>query len=267
MPFLLKYCKITTKKVNMKQNSLFNRFLEALYPSRIKCIVCGCELDADYTASVCPDCYNFLPKHSEKVCLKCGESLDSLTNYCLNCKKSVKRYFSVARAPFLYDGPVIKLIHNLKYFGQKYVGEYLSEFLVEEYKLNNFTADIVVPIPLNPNRLKQRGYNQAETLCKSFEEKLGLKINTTNFIRTIDTPTQTALNKAERKKNLENAFKVVDKNIFKGKTILLIDDVYTTGATLEEASKTLLKSGVKSVICLTLAHTLPPQLRQDYIEE
>lgn len=251
----------------MKQNSLLNKFLEALYPSQIKCIVCGCELDDNYTASVCPVCYAHLPKHSEKVCLKCGESLDSLANYCLNCKRSVNRYFSVARAPFLYDGQIIKLIHNLKYFGQKYVGEYLSEFLVEEYTLNKFNADLVVPIPLNSNRLKQRGYNQAETLCKSFGEKLGLKINNTNFIRTIDTPTQTALNKAERKKNLENAFKVIDKHIFKGKTILLIDDVYTTGATLEEASKTLLKSGVKSVVCLTLAHTLPPHLRQDYNEE
>ncbi len=246
-----------------KENGLINRMLEVLYPSGITCIICDDELPHECKGSICDKCYEKLPKSLEHVCDKCGESLDSLANFCLNCKKSSKRYFTKARAPFLYDGEIKNLIHNLKYNNKQYIGECLSEFLVDEYKKNNFDVDFVVPIPLNPKRLKQRGYNQALLLCKKFETELNLNINTTNLIRTVDTPTQTALTKDERKQNLENAFKVVDKKLFRGKKILVVDDVYTTGATMEEASKTLLDCGASEVYCLSVAHTLPPHMRKN----
>lgn len=252
--------------MKIKEGSLLDRILEVIYPSRVSCIVCDGELDHDTVGCICDECDKSLPKTYSHICEKCGESLDSLANFCLNCKKSIKRYFKVARAPFMYDGQIIKLIHNLKYNNCQYLGSYLSEILVDEYKKNNFDVDIVMPIPLNPKRLKQRGYNQAFLLCHKFETDLKLPVDTTSLIRKVDTPTQTALSKEERKHNLEGAFQVVDKKVIKGKKILLIDDVYTTGATLEEASKTLLKAGAKEIYCLTVAHTLPPHLR-DYIDE
>lgn len=247
----------------IKTGSLLDRILQALYPSNLKCIVCGCELDQTCRGDICQSCYNNLLKSGEKVCEKCGETLDSLAKYCLNCKKSVTKSFLVARAPFLYDGDIVKLIHELKYDSKAYIGEYLSEFLVDEYLKDKFNADFVVPIPLNPKREKQRGYNQALMLCKAFSTELNMQVDSTNLIRVVDTPTQTALNKEERMHNLEHAFCIVDKKLFKGKNILLIDDVYTTGATMDEASKTLIKSGgANAVYCLSVAHTLPPHLRK-----
>lgn len=252
----------------VKEGSLLDRILEVIFPSRVSCIVCDDDLFHDSVGCICDKCNQTLPKTYSHICEKCGESLDSLANFCLTCKKSIKRYFKVARAPFMYDGEIVKLIHNLKYNDCKYLGSYLSEILVEEYKKNNFDVDIVIPIPLNPKRLKERGYNQAFLLCRKFETDLKLPIDTTSLIRKVDTPTQTKLTKQERKQNLENAFQVVDKSAIKGKRILLIDDVYTTGATLEEASKTLLKAGAKEIYCLTVAHTLPPHLRDySYDEE
>lgn len=250
-----------------KENSLMNRIWEVLYPSRITCIICDDELTHDCKGSICGNCYEKLSKSLEHVCERCGESLDSLANFCLNCKKSSKRYFKKARAPFLYDGEIKSLIHNLKYNNKQYIGEYLSEFLVEEYKKNNFDVDFIVPIPLSQKRLKQRGYNQSLLLCKKFETELNLCVNTTNLVRVVDTPTQTALTKDERKHNLERAFKVVDKKLFRDKKILIIDDVYTTGATMEEASKTLIESGASEVYCLSVAHTVPPHMRKDKEKE
>lgn len=240
---------------------MWNNLKGALFPKDIKCIACENELSHENRYCLCDECLKILPRSASHVCEKCGESLDSLANYCLSCKDHVERYFKLARAPLLYDGMVIKLIHDLKYHNRQYVGEYLSRMLVDEYVKHNFDVDIVVPVPLNPNREKARGYNQAFLISVSFEKELKLPIDTTNFIRTIDTPTQTQLTKDERKRNLEKAFKVVDKSIYKNKKILLIDDVYTTGATMEEASKTLIKAGAKEVYCLSVAHTLPVYLR------
>lgn len=242
-------------------STIWNNFTEALFPSGIACIICNTDLKHENKYSICDKCLKALPYNNGKVCLKCGEQIESLADYCLNCKSDQQRYFTVARAPLLYDGEVKALIHGLKYNHKKYIGEYMGEFLVDEYIKNNFKADIIVPIPLNKNRFKQREYNQAEVICHALTEKLNLSLNLDNFIRTIDTPTQTELSKQERKQNLSSVFKVLDKSVFKDKIILLVDDVYTTGATMEEASHTLLDAGAKSVIALSVAHTLPSYKR------
>ena len=241
---------------------IWNNFKDALFPRDIKCIACDRELSHENRYCLCDECLKSLPRSASHVCQKCGESLDSMADYCMSCKDHIERYFTLARAPLLYDGIVIKLIHDLKYHNKQFVGEYLSRMIVDEFIKHNFDVDVVVPIPLNPNREKQRGYNQALLISVSFEKELGLPIDTVNFVRTVDTPTQTQLSKEERKHNLEHAFKVINKTFFKNKKVLLIDDVYTTGATMEEASKALIDGGAKEVYCLSVAHTMPIYLRK-----
>ena len=234
------------------------KLFSILFPKDIKCICCEAELQKSSRFCMCENCLNNLPFIGEHFCKKCGEKLSSLSNVCLSCKDHSERYFTFNRSVFCYEGVIKKLIFDLKYNNAKWLGEYLGRFLVDEYLKMGIKADYIIPIPLNKNRLKQRGYNQSEVISKPFETELGIKLETQNFIRTIDTPTQTNLTKKERETNLLGAFEVLNKDIFKNKTILLVDDVFTTGSTMEEASKTLLKAKAKAVYTLTLAHTQRP---------
>lgn len=231
---------------------------KCLFPNHIKCILCDEELAFDSRPSICEKCLSNLPFSTGKVCQKCGEQLSSMSDYCLSCKTNMDRNFTKAFAPFIYKDDIVKLIHDLKYNNKRYLGKHLSYFLVDEYSKHNFSVDIVVPIPLNKNRLAERGFNQSELLSECFKTQLNLPVDTTNLIRVADTPTQTNLSKKERMTNLKNAFLVADKSVFKNKKILLIDDVFTTGATMEEASGVLLKAGAKEIYCISLAHVKNP---------
>lgn len=237
-------------------NGIKTTLIETLFPTDITCIVCGAELEYDVDYAICESCLNDLPWNDGKVCLRCGEKIKSLANYCMSCKNNKNRTFTQAKAPFLYDGKIKMLIHNLKYNHKKYIGRNLSYFLLEELKKSKWNIDVCVPIPISKERLKQREYNQAFELCYAID-KSGIKVDNENFIKCVDTPHQTDLTKKERKTNLANSFAVVDKSAFKDKNVLVVDDVYTTGSTMETAGEVLLKAGAKNVYCLTVAHTLP----------
>lgn len=248
-------------------NEFIKKLTNLLFPRKIKCILCKEELKEETRFCMCSSCYKKLLFNDGKVCLKCGEKIESLANYCMNCKEHVERYFTFARAPLMYGGDLRKIVHELKYKNKTYLADYLGEFLIDEYIKSNFVADVIVPIPLNIKRQKERGFNQAEIICYPLAKRLELKIDNTHLVRTVDTPTQTKLTKKEREENLKNAFTVIDTTAFKGKNILLVDDIFTTGSTMEEASKPLLKAGAKSIFALSIAHTIPIFLRSKYIEE
>lgn len=239
-------------------NKCLKTIINAVFPANIKCIFCNEELNSFNKFCTCNKCLNNLPFNNDKICEYCGEHISSEANYCLSCKKSVKRHFTMARSSFDFREQIVDIIHCLKYDNGKYLAPYLSEFLIDEFKKQNWIVDVVIPIPLNEARIKQRGYNQSEIISKKFETDLNIPLNTTCLQRKINTPTQTNLSKKERLINLKDAFEVTDKEAVKNKNILLIDDVFTTGATMEEASKILLKSKANKVYCLTLAHVINP---------
>ena len=224
-----------------------------LFPNGYKCLVCSSEIDVG-NFDVCDCCYTQLPFIKGKVCLGCGETIFSSANYFLNCKNT-KRYFEQCFAPFYFEGEIKKLIHELKYDGRKYISKTLSNFLLKHFAIQNLNVDVVIPIPLHELKLKQRGFNQAELLSQSFS-RVGFNVNTNCLVRVKNTSTQTNLTKQERLINMENAFKCENKKLVKGKVVLLIDDVYTTGATFNEASKVLLNAGAIKVYGLTVAHTV-----------
>ena len=233
--------------------NIFQKVLTTVFPNHYKCITCGKEID--YAGfDFCENCIKNLPQINGKICLRCGEPIKSMANYCLNCKNN-KHHFKRNLSAFTYEKPISDHIMNLKYNNKKYLGEIFTAFLVQKYLELNISADVVIPIPLHPNRLKERGYNQAEIIAKPLSEKLNIPLALNAIERVRDTPKQ-SLSKSfeDRALNIKDAFKVISKNEVKDKVVLLIDDVYTTGSTLSECAKVLLKAKAKEVYCLTVAH-------------
>lgn len=234
--------------------SFFDKILDIVFPNNFKCIFCGNEISASKPPYVCENCLKTLPFIKGKVCLRCGEPVFSMSDYCIKCKDNV-RFFNIARAPFLYDKPVSTLIHGFKYKNQKYTFESLAKFMTACYLENGFNAEVVIPVPSSQKRLKERGYNQAELLSEQLAKQLNLKLETDVLIKIKHTKPQTTLNFFERQKNLIGSFDVQNVEKIKGKNILLVDDVLTTGATINYCSEILKLSKVNKVFVLTLART------------
>lgn len=233
------------------------KFLQkTLFMRDIKCIFCGRELAKDSKYCTCDDCLKTLPYITGKVCKHCGEPIESLAQFCMQCKSHIDRGFDNARAVFLYKDQIKSMIQNFKFFGKRYLGEYLSWFLYDLYNQQNYKCDVVIPAPISEKSLKERGYNQTELLCKAFAEK-SLVVDSKSLIKHKETQHQVGLGYKDRQTNLIGAFKVVDKDAVKNKKVLLVDDILTTGATASEISQTLKKAGATEVYVLTLCHEMP----------
>ena len=238
-------------KINFK--NIFNLISKEFYPSGYKCLICREELNSNTLYSFCDDCISKLPFNIGKICVKCGEPIGGMGEYCIHCK-NVKPHFKKNVSVFLYKHPIDSLIRKFKFDNQKYLGDTLGNFIASEVVKMGVNFDVVIPAPMYHTRKKKRGYNQAELLCNPLKEKLGLNVDCEVLEKVRDTLNQAKLTRSERIENLENAFRVLNKSKVKGKTILIVDDVFTTGTTMNECSKTLLDAGAKEVYTITLAH-------------
>ena len=233
---------------------LFEKLKKLLYPENLKCIVCNKEIFTEDAFSLCSECLTTLPFINDKICKICGEPIYGEGYLCERCCNNEITNIKLARAVFVYKGNIRKLIYKLKYENQKYIAKVLSELLhnyfvhSEDFK----DIDVIIPVPLHKNKLKSRGYNQSELLLQKFNKDI---VNINCLERVVDTPTQTKLDRKERLNNLENAFVVKNSEIIKNKNILIVDDIFTTGATCCSIAKILIKNKAKSVKCLTLCHT------------
>jgi ComF family protein len=190
-----------------------------------------------------------------------------LTQYHLDDKnEAVKKFYgkieiehASALLYFNKKGIVQELIHNLKYKGHEEIGSVLGNWYVEDLKELNLEIpfDIIVPVPLHPKKLKERGYNQVATFGKTLSEGLNIPYNDSTLYRKVYSKTQSKKNLLGRMDGIETVFDVDFKEEDSNKHYLLIDDVITTGATLEACSKALLKiPGTKiSIICMAMAHS------------
>lgn len=237
----------------MKTSKIINAVKNSIFPKDIKCIACGEDLFNENKYYLCEKCLNEI-EFCDKVCLKCGNVIRDESDYCMSCLRDINKPYEKAFAPLIYKGKVVDMVHMLKYHSAKWIANYLANFMVDEFKKQNIEVDVVVPIPLSEKRYKEREYNQAELLARCFCEKLNLELDTNNLIRLKHTETQTKLNFNERKENILGSFSIVDKNAFKNKNILVIDDVFTTGATMGEACQTISNCKPNKIYCLTLAH-------------
>lgn len=230
---------------------ILEKFWQALAPEGITCIVCGAELTRDNRYSMCDTCLSKLP-FTQKSCEKCGREIYDDSKFCFDCEGSGAKYDKVYSV-LNYEGVVSSLIYRLKYDGEKYLAKYLARFMVDKLRQSNVNFDIIVPVPLNKNRLKKRGFNQAELLATYIAKEMN-KDMANVMERVVDTPFQARLTREERLNNLKDAFVVRDKTLVKGKTVLVIDDIFTTGSTINECATVLFKAKAKSVIAITLSH-------------
>jgi len=152
--------------------------------------------------------------------------------------------------------PLREAVHALKYEGLRVLAAPLGELLAECWRAERLRADVVVPVPLHPARLRQRGYNQSALLARELSRRIGIPLREDALARTRNTPAQVGLSAAERHANVSGAFGCADDGL-RDLHVLVVDDVLTTGATLEACAEALQTAGVASVSALTLTRALP----------
>lgn len=170
---------------------------------------------------------------------------------CLRCQHASSQMDGIRSVAF-FEGPIREAIHRLKYSNSQALAAPLGEMMVSYWQDVHLPADVIVPVPLHARRLRERGYNQAALLARELGKGVGLPVLENALIRVRDTAPQVDLNAEERKENVHGAFHCLDDRLA-GKRVLLVDDVYTTGATLEACSLALKQRGVRTVWALTLA--------------
>ena len=193
-------------------------------------------------------------------CPHCGlpyPSGDKEGHLCAPCLKE-RWYFEVHRTCALYEGALKEAIHRFKYGGVFPLVGVFGDLLQPVFQnlTQDYPVDVMVPVPLHIRRLRERGFNQALLLVKELSKRTGIPYEERALKKIKDTPVQIALKKWERRKNLTRAFQVKDKEAIQGKAVVLVDDVYTTGATVNECSRALLRAGAKQVAVLTVARAI-----------
>lgn len=220
---------------------------DVFFPSNIRCIFCGTELDNE--VGICATCNSRLPYIMGNRCTKCGGEVVS-EDYCIDCSREV-RLFVRNYSVFNYKGEVKDMLRAFK-SGKPYLGKPFAHILYDYYRRLDTHFDVVIPIPIHKSREKERGFNQAEILASEIERNTGLVRNDI-VVKAVDTPHQTGLSRENRLTNIIGSFEVVDKTAVKGKTILVVDDIYTTGSTINEVARILLEAGATAVYGLCLA--------------
>lgn len=223
--------------------ALPQRLLDLLYPPR--CAGCG-----RGGAWYCARCRAQTPPVPAPSCRRCGQPLSG--SDCWSCA-SAPPVAHMVRAATLFEGPIRQAIHRLKYSNLTAVAPVLGGLLVDAYRDSVWSADVIVPVPLHPARQRLRGYNQAERLARPLAKTLGISLAPQALRRVRATADQIGLDPGGRRANVGGAFAVAQAASVTGRSVLLIDDVATTGCTLDACAAALLDSGAAGVNALVLA--------------
>ena len=208
----------------------------------------------------CSNCLSQIRWIEPPFCSICGIpfiSREVETHPCGACVTH-RKYFTIARALGAFEGSLQEAIHRWKYEGKTYLTPFFADWMAEG--LNRHwepgSLDLLIPVPLHTRRLRERGFNQALLLVRELSRRTGIPYRKSILQKKKSTIPQVNLSGVEREKELRGTFHVIGKEELSGLSVLLIDDVYTTGATVNECSKVLLRGGAKKVDVLTLAHVL-----------
>lgn len=220
-----------------------------LYPSR--CPVCDRPVWPS-SERICLSCLKTLKPINAPFCEKCGKKISAGRRLCSDCGR-VSHAFARSRGAFEY-GPVSKAMYRYKYLGRREYADvfaYLTYSQLEDY-MHGVKSDIIAAVPVSKKKLLKRGYNQAAEVAKRLSYLSGIPFEKDALLRVRDTSPMKLLSPSERQKNLKNAF-TGGQNVVKFKRVLLVDDIYTTGSTMDECSRALLKAGAESVYGLSIA--------------
>ena len=228
---------------------------QLVFPSDIYCLGCGIPIPAGRLYSMCDSCLSEISWANGKICAACGKPLEDWYPdiYCSECI-NVDRVFDGGATCFQYRDLERKIIADFKYHGKSYMSRSLSEIMYDRLVAADTDCQLLVPVPMYREKERSRGYNQAALLAEFTAERLGVP-----WFRALERVRSTVpmnkLSAAERKKNLDDAFRVTDRGRewISGKHVMLVDDIYTTGTTAGKCAEVLKAAGADRVTVLSLA--------------
>lgn len=238
-------------------NSYIESFLELIYPEKNICAICGTYDNLIGEKYICPQCDKSLQRLIPPLCIKCSKPInyESSINLCPDCL-AYEKYFESGLSLYSYDGLIKKCIRDYKYHNKPYLFKFLGGLLLEcinSYDYKNY--DYILSVPLSNSKLRTRGYNQSELLARFVAKRLN-KPYADALKRVKNTVKQSSSSREDRIRNLKDAFAIKNSRNtckIKNKSILLVDDIYTTGATVNECTRVLLEYGVSKVYVITAA--------------
>jgi ComF family protein len=238
-----------------KDTGWLRALLDLMFP-QCCCLSCG-KNETTKSLGLCSKCLKDFDRLQEgySSCSFCAAFVPENKNYCANCFGEVFYWFDLARAVFPYEGGVKEILHRFKYRGMRNLarslGILMQETLKKSYNYRKF--DLVIPVPLHPSRLQERGYNQSELLAREIARGLRIPLGESILVRHVNTPSQTGFGRTDRYLNLKKAFALTSKESIRGKNVLLVDDIFTTGATTAACSRVLKKGGADYVFVIVFA--------------
>lgn len=235
---------------------MIKKLEDMLYPKSIYCIMCGSVIDGTRKYSLCDNCIEKFMWIKDRTCAKCGKILEGYwqNDLCGDCMER-EHYFDKGFTCSKYGLYERNLILEFKKRDKSYIGRILGEILYDRIVIENIDFDVIISVPIHRARLRERGYNQAELMAKFLAERLGVKYVKDVLKRTRKTIPMKKLGVWDRMKNLEGAFAVNEGKVkaIESKNVLLVDDIYTTGATLDVCSKILKEKGAAKIYVITFA--------------
>lgn len=227
---------------------------EILYPPR--CLVCHGVLEAG--EEIHKECQKQLYPIEEPVCMHCGKPLESESlEYCFDCKRKQKGKIAdlprQGKALYLYKGGLKQAMYRFKYSNCRECARFFAKQAVVRYGgwMERNGIEVIVPVPMFPGKKRKRGYNQAEVFARELSLLTGIPVEKSWIVRRVNTRPQKELNDIERKNNLKNAFQMCKFGV-QYKKILVVDDIYTTGSTVEAVTKELKGAGAECVWSLSI---------------
>lgn len=251
-----------------------------IFPSN--CRLCGNPLVNLSRLPVCVECLHAMPPLSGGLCSICGERLvgprfllDGEADLCCDLCRRAQPPYSKAVAYGSYEGGLRELIHLLKYErvrpAANVLGRMLAEAIAELSPQLEDAKAIVVPVPLHSSKLRQRGFNQSELIARAavkiISSRMQLQLSSGVLERCRETQSQIGLSRHQRRENMRGAFAVTGKQQISGQTVLLVDDVMTTGTTVSECARVLLRAGASNVFVATVARTLKVEVQHALPEQ
>ncbi len=234
----------------MKEEPRINQLIGLIFPRR--CPVCG-EIVLPRGELICPECVKKLSPVRQPVCKCCGKQVESSRiEYCFDCSRHPKS-FRRNLALLNYNDAARKSMSAIKYKNKREYLDFYGQAVCQRFgrQILRMSPDIIVPVPVHPSRLRGRGFNQAQILAEQIGRRLSIPVCSGGLKRIRRTAPQKELDPAQRLRNLRQAFGP-GKLPASVRTVLLVDDIYTTGSTMEACSRVLLSMGVKNVYCLTI---------------
>lgn len=229
-------------------HSLIKKFLNIIYPRC--CPVCH-QILRNQKHLICPECAGNLKPYSGPRCMKCGKPVEEEREYCSECTGR-ERAFTKGRGIYLYDDRMRASLVKYKYYGRREYGDFYAAAICTyaRTEIERWKPDLLIPVPLHPSKKRVRGFNQAEYLAERIGAYYGIPVSSRILVKTRKTKSQKKLDARERRRNLQGAFTVKER--VDGLHILIIDDVYTTGSTMDAAAFCLRMAGAASVCFLTV---------------